>query len=83
MLVAFVVLLKILTTLPVSLCEQEHMFSKVDRTLTAIQSSMSEDRLETLVVLQAHHDDLPTSPATEDATDMFASVSSRRLNLII
>ena len=39
-------LLKILATVPVSSCEPEHMFSKVERTLTTIQSSMSEDRLE-------------------------------------
>ena len=74
------VLLKILATLPVSSCEPERMFSKVDRTLTAIRSSMSEDRLEALVILQAHRDDLPT---TEDVIDNFAAVSSRRLNLII
>lgn len=73
-------LLKIFATLPVSSCEPERMFSKVERTLTAIRSSMSEDRLEALVILQAHRDNLPT---TEDVIDKFASVSSRRLNLTL
>jgi len=74
------VLLKVLATLPVSSCEPERMFSKVERTMTAIRSSMSEDRLEALVILQAHRDHLPT---TEDIIDQFASVCSRRLNLIL
>jgi len=56
------------------------MFSKVERTLTSIRSSMSEDRLEALVLLQAHRDNLP---ATEDIIDRFASVSARRLNLVL
>jgi hypothetical protein len=41
---------------------------------------MSEDRLESLVLLQAHRDDLPT---TEDVIDKFASISSRRLDLVL
>jgi len=73
-------LLKILATLAVSTCEPERMFSKVERTLTGIRSLMSEDRLEALVLLQAHRDDLP---ATEDVIDRFVSVSSRRTNLVI
>ena len=74
------VLLQILCTLPVSTCEPERMFSKVERTMTAIRSSMSEDRLESLVLLQAHRDDLPT---IEDVIDKFASISSRRLDLVL
>jgi len=73
-------LLKILATLPVSTCEPERMFSKVERTLTSIRSSMPEDRLEALVLLQADRDNLP---ATEDIIDTFASVSARRLNLVL
>ena len=74
------VLLKILATLPVSTCEPERMFSKVERTMTAIRSSMSEDRLESLILLQAHREDVPT---TEVVIDKFASVCSRRLNLVL
>jgi hypothetical protein len=55
------------------------MFSKVERTMTAIRS-MSEDHLEALMLLQARREDLP---ATDDILDKFASVCSRRLDLII
>jgi len=48
-----VILLQILATLPVSTAEPERMFSKDDLTLTEIHSTMSEDRLEALVLLQA------------------------------
>ena len=74
------VLLKILATLPVSTCKPERMFSKVERTMTAIRSSMSEDRLESLILLPAHREDVPT---TEVVIDKFASVCSRRLNLVL
>lgn len=73
-------LLKILATLPVSSCEAERMFSKVDRTMTAIRSSMSEERLESLILLQAHREDLPT---TDAVIDKFASVNARRLQLTL
>ena len=71
-------LLQILATLPVSTCEPKRMFSKAERTLTSIRSSMSEERLESLLLPQAHRDNLP---ATEDIIDR--SVSSRRLNLVL
>ena len=48
--------------------------------MTAIRSSMSEDRLESLILLQAHREDVPT---TEVVIDKFASVCSRRLNLVL
>lgn len=47
-------LLQILATLPVSTAEPERMFSKVDPALTGIRSTMSEDRLEALILMQAH-----------------------------
>jgi len=56
------------------------LFSKVERTLTKIRSSMSEDRLEALVLPQAHRDNLPV---TEDIIDRFAPVSARRLDLVL
>jgi hypothetical protein len=43
-------MLKILATLPVSSCEPERIFSKVEHTMTAIRASMSEERLEALTV---------------------------------
>ena len=49
-------LLQILATLPVSTAEPDRIFSKVEHTLTDIRSSMSEERLEALILLQAHRD---------------------------
>jgi hypothetical protein len=43
-------MLKILATLPISSCEPERIFSKVEHTMTAIRASMSEERLEALIV---------------------------------
>jgi len=60
------VLLSILATLPVSTCEAERMFSKVERTLTSIRSSMGEDRLESLLLMQAFRDELPPTGAVID-----------------
>ena len=73
-------LLKILATLPVSSCEPERVFSKVERTLTAIRASMSEERLESLILLKAHRENLPS---TETVIDKFAAASARRLNLVL
>lgn len=73
-------LLKIFATLPVSSCELERLFSKVQRTLTAIRSTMSEDRLESLILLQAFRDDLPD---TEAVINKFAAARSRRLNFAL
>jgi hypothetical protein len=47
--------------------------------MTAIRS-MSEDRLEALILLLAHRED---PSATDDLLDKFASVCSCRLDLII
>jgi len=47
------ILLKVLATLPVSTASPEQVFSKLERTLTAIRWTMSEERLEALVLLQA------------------------------
>jgi len=73
------ILLKILATLPVSR-EPEQMFSKVERTPTAIRSTMTQDRLKALVLLQAHRDELPL---TEDVLDKFSAANSRRLKLVL
>ena len=53
------VLLSVLATIPVSTCEPERMFSKLERTLSAIRASMTEERMESLLLLQAHREDLP------------------------
>jgi hypothetical protein len=74
------VLLKVLATLPVSTCEPERLFSKVEKTLTALRSTMSEDRLEALVLMQTFRDELPDA---DSVVDKFAAANSRRLQLVI
>ncbi|KAF0309556.1 repressor of the inhibitor of the protein kinase [Amphibalanus amphitrite] len=54
-------LLMILATLPVSTAEAERMFSKLDRTLSATRSTMTESRLEALVLMQAFRGELPAA----------------------
>ena len=54
-------LLNILTALPVTTAEPERLFSKLNSTLTAIRSTMSEERLESLLLLQVHRERTPTS----------------------
>ena len=56
----------------------ERLFSKVTRTLTALRSTMAEDRLEALILLQAHREKLP---ATDELMDRFATSGARRLSL--
>ena len=71
-------LLRVLAVFPASTAEAERVFSKVTRTLTALRATMTEDRLEALVLLQAHRDSLP---ATDDVIDVFATSGARRLHL--
>ena len=71
-------LLNILTALPVTTAEPERLFSKLNSTLTAIRSTMSEERLESLLLLQVHRERTPT---TQKLIDSFAATKSRRLTL--
>ena len=71
-------LLQILAVLPISTAEAERVFSKVTRTLTSIRSTMLEERLEALILIQAHRDMLP--PPNEVA-DYFCESDKRRLSL--
>lgn len=75
-----VTLLTLLATLPVSTCEAERMFSKVDRTCSAIRSTMSEDRLEALVLLQTHRSRLPS---TEAVIDRYSMSRKRKLTFAL
>ena len=69
-------LISVLAVMPVSSADAERVFSKVTGTLTPIRASMSEDRLEALVLIQAHRGRLPT---TETIINKFAASSARRL----
>ena len=73
-------LLQILGTLPITTAEAERLFSKVERTLTAIRATMEETRLEALLMLQIHRMDTPTIDAV---ITHFATSSARRLNFVL
>jgi hAT family C-terminal dimerisation region len=49
-------LLHILTVLPVTTAEPETVFSKVEKTLTSIRSTMTKDRVEALILLEVYRD---------------------------
>ena len=63
--------------LPVSTADAERTFSKVQSTLSAVRSTMCEDRLEALVMCQTHRDILPS---TEEIVSFFSTSGSRRLD---
>jgi len=72
------VLLKILATLPVTTAQAERVFSKVERTASAARSSMLEERLESLVLIQTHRD---RTLSIDDIINRFAKSSERRFIL--
>ena len=71
-------MLNILATLPVCSAEAERTFSKVEKTLTALRSTMTEDRLDALLMLQAHREMLPDN---ESVISYFVSGAHRRMDL--
>ena len=73
-------LLHILTTVPVTTAEAERVFSKVERTATAARAHMSEDRLESLVMLYAHRN---RTPSVGKVIEQFALSGARRLHLLL
>lgn len=70
-------LLQLLATLPVTTAQAERVFSKMERTLTAIRSTMTEARLEALILLQIHRTHCPD---VESIINRFAITSARRMN---
>lgn len=74
------ILLKLLATIPVSTAQAERCFSKLERTLTCIRSTMGEHRLESLMMLQIHRTDTPT---VDEVISRFATTAARRLNFIL
>lgn len=73
-------LLQILATIPVTTAEAERLFSKLERTLTSIRSTMNQERLEALILLQVHRSYTPTIDAV---IDRFAVTAARRLDFIL
>lgn len=73
-------LLKILCTLPVTTAEPERVFSKLEKTLTAVRNTMAEERLESLLMLQIHRD---RTPSPENIIDAFSASRTRRSAMIL
>ena len=73
-------LLEIMACLPVSTAQPERVFSKLERTLTAIRSTMTEFRLESFLLLETHRE---YTPSLDSVIDRFALTSARRLNFIL
>ena len=71
-------LLKVLATLPVSTATPERVFSKLERTWTALRSTMTEDRIEAPVLIQAHRDRVISLPV-DNIISKFTECGSRRL----
>ena len=67
--------LLLFVTLPITSCEPERVFSKVQRTKTAIRSTMGTERLEALVIIPAHRSTLTSH---QDIINTFC-VKPRRL----
>ena len=68
-------LLSVLAVVPVTSCEPERIFSKVGTVLTKIRSTMSESKLEDIVLIQCNRGRLPSTP---DILERFASRPGRR-----
>ena len=73
-------LLQLLATLPVSTAEAERFFSSMERTLTTIRASMSESRLQDLLLL---HVNRKHTPSIDQVIDKFAETSARRLKFLL
>ena len=75
-------ILMILATLPVCTAEAERLFSKLERTPSALRSRMSEDRLEALILLQAHRELLPETDEIIRRFTLAGADGRRRMDLM-
>ena len=73
-------LLSIFATIPVTTASAERVFSSLGRIKTKFRSSMSESRVEGLLLLKTHRDILISQ---EEIIDRFASMHHRRLNFAL
>lgn len=71
-----VVLLQIACVIPVTSCEAERSFSAVRRHKTVLRSTMGEDRLTSLVLMNMYYD---TPIPTDKVVQMFIQKHPRRL----
>lgn len=77
---AFSILLKILSSLPVSVATAERSFSSLRRLKTWLRNTMGEDRLTGLALLHIH---LDIDVDIDRIIDRFGNDSSRKLDFII
>ena len=54
--------------------EAERLFSKVQSTLTAVRATMTEQRMESLILLQVYRNMLPT---TDEVLERYAKKDRR------
>ena len=73
-------LLQIMATLLISAAQAERVFSKTERTLTAIRGSMGEERLGSLILLQVHRNNILS---VDEVGNQFAVTQARRLKLTL
>jgi len=74
--------LQLLATIPVTTAEAERLFSKLERTLTAIRSAMYEERLKApIVLLQVQRSITPTTDAVINR--FAAAAADRRLDFLL
>jgi len=63
-------------TLPFTTAEAERVFSKMEKTATAIRAAMEVNRLEALLLLQVHRD---LTLSVQEVIEKFAANGARRL----
>lgn len=73
-------LMQILCTIGCTTAEPERVFSTLKRTLTYLRTTMTEERLQSLILLSSHRD---LQPTTNKVLDKFAAQQARRLQLIL
>ncbi|CAM1327697.1 Uncharacterised protein r2_g3670 [Pycnogonum litorale] len=73
--------LQILLTIAVSIASCERSFSKLKLILSYLRASMGQDRLSDLALLSVERETLETTDF-DDVIDQFATVKSRKINLL-
>ena len=73
--------LHILLTIPVSIASCERSFSKLKLILSYLRASMGQDRLSDLALLSVERETLEKTDF-DDVIDQFATVKSRKINLL-
>lgn len=73
-------LLKLLSTLPISVATAERSFSTLRRLKTWMRSRMTEDRLTGLAVIHVHRD---IKVNIDDVIDRFAKSKQRRMDFVL